>query len=304
MNQSQTQPISQEEIDALLDWSLDEYEGVISYINSPTATLAEAKRRMTVYHNGIRKRLRTGERRLTRAASLGRTLSLHRPPSVYADVEVRQQLGRVLDVIALEPPSREVGRAMLKITTELATAIIDKYSQRGESNIGCRLSTLTKNERYSSIDLSKTAYRVPDTNIKFPSGKYYLHHIAILQDPIQRHRLKAVFNTATSTVGNRYQVSHRCHQSHCINLEHLVIESAEDNLKRNSCQSQQIAVVKQGNRRLILHPCPHRALTKVKKECILHNVPVKFPAHGQDYVYYNNPSGPHIESAAIHDIDL
>lgn len=91
-----------------------------------------------------------------------------------------------------------------------------------------------------------------------------------MQDGIARVRANSVPKKGTTT----YDVSHLCHYRGCANPQHLVVENHDDNQERNSCQGKVRYKVQTPEGWASINPCPHRATTRIKKECILPEVTI------------------------------
>lgn len=152
----------------------------------------------------------------------------------------------------------DVNAAILKLDVPFASKIIAERSQQPNS-LGCIEHSLQKNEPYAKVNLRN-----------YNLGNQYLHHIALIAAG-RRDELKAVIATnqhLKQNDANRLQVSHLCHKSHCINHQHLVVETARDNLARNSCKGMSMLQFFIAGEEYVLNVCPHRS-PPISKHCIL-----------------------------------
>lgn len=148
---------------------------------------------------------------------------------------------------------------ILKLSLRDAKRFINERMQLPTSAIGCREHLQTRNERYGKINLVKSGY-----------GNLYLHHVALLAAN-RRSDLELVIGTNANLSPNdpgRLQVSHLCHNSHCILESHLVVERADFNLARNSCHGAYQVRFTIGEDKYVIDPCPHR-IAPLYKACIL-----------------------------------
>lgn len=74
---------------------------------------------------------------------------------------------------------------------------------------------------------STTPYPVTSKTIDGDKLKFYLHHVAMMKSRADRG-LVGMWDT------REFQVSHRCHNPLCVNVDHLVLESGDDNRERNT----------------------------------------------------------------------
>lgn len=67
--------------------------------------------------------------------------------------------------------------------------------------------------------------------------EYYIHHLALLAAD-RGAELGQVFigRNPDQVFTDRKQVSHLCHNPICFNEEHLIVETASENLERNMCK--------------------------------------------------------------------
>jgi hypothetical protein len=152
----------------------------------------------------------------------------------------------------------DVDSAILKMTDDFASSTLQQRSNQ-PNTLGCIEHTLQRNDSYAKVNLRSQSF-----------GNQYLHHIALIAAG-RRDELKAVIATnllLPSNDPNRLQVSHLCHNSHCINQQHLVVETAKDNLARSSCKGMSILQFFIVGDEYVLMGCPHRK-SPVSKHCIL-----------------------------------
>lgn len=113
------------------------------------------------------------------------------------------------DVVLVEKP---VADATLELTNEQIERIFEGRVIEDANELGCTVATITPNESYAHVNLSKFANLRRSDNSKFPTGKYYLHHLAALKEH-GPNKLKAVYRPSTGRAKNQMQVSHLCHNS-------------------------------------------------------------------------------------------
>lgn len=290
--------LAPEEVKKLLDWGKEQHQQLLKAVDAlcpQSRERGDLKRRITQSHNRIERFLSPhSTHRMTRNDSFSQeivgTIENLRPVTSHGSRVLREGFLDTLQQFSDRGISKPVQNAILQITQEQAQSLIDEYCR--ETRSGCRISRLTASERYSYVNLNRSTYRRSDGS-RFPDGKYYLHHIAILLKRRSRTLLRSVYATSGTSSKDMLQVSHLCHRSHCLNPDHLVVEPMDDNLNRNRCQHQQIIDYNPGvGQRVILHPCPHRATTRLKTECILPTVVVHEAT--APFLYYNEPGfNPH-----------
>lgn len=229
-------------------------------------------------------------------ASVVSTGSVPLLPSSPGDFAARIELAERLGERA-ESYSKEVQAAILSLPADEAREIIDLHSKHF-TDLGCIEHSLTRSEKYGHINLSKVKdLRMPGTDNKYPSGKYYLHHIAVLLKNNGHNLLKSVLKvkeTAQAKLATQeFEVSHLCHNSRCINPSHLIVEPSKDNRARNACQGQRVVeLTTEKNRTFVFHPCIHKKTTKARLECILEHVKLlesKRRKRQDRYIYQNLP---------------
>jgi Zinc-binding loop region of homing endonuclease len=90
-------------------------------------------------------------------------------------------------------------------------------------------------------------------------------------DPQARAKLSACKISTAGQGHLEYNLSHRCHFKGCANPAHLEIETHNDNSKRNDCQGRVRYIIIGPNNQVYqrINPCPHRDLTRQRKECVL-----------------------------------
>lgn len=171
--------------------------------------------------------------------------------------------------------SSAVHKDMMELTQTQVNNLITRYT-RSQNENECWLSTLSEKEKYNSVALSKlSSVKLGSELRSFSSGPVYLHHLAVLLKRDGQALLRKVQSTRLKKKSEDiYQVSHLCHNSHCLNPSHLVVETKQDNLGRNQCQRQKKIKLNWLTGGMILHPCPHRKTTRLKLECILPSVTI------------------------------
>lgn len=182
-----------------------------------------------------------------------------------------------------------VERPVAEATLELSEAEIGQILETrtiAEGDIGCLVATITPNESYAHVNLSKFRNLRRRNGQRYPSGKYYLHHLAALSAH-GASMLGTVYNSNDRVPREQMQVSHLCHNSRCVQGVHLVIESSADNIARNQCQNQKTVRFSIGRRQFVFNPCPHRRTTRVRQECILPEKEITAPRKGNRYYYFN-----------------
>nr|QCT85682.1 putative homing endonuclease [uncultured Rhizophydiales] len=152
----------------------------------------------------------------------------------------------------------EVDARLFEMDSSYASEVVKRRVQQ-PNELGCVEHTLQRREPYAKVNLRQKDF-----------GNQYLHHIALIAAD-RKNELKAVVATNKSLSQNdhnRLQVSHLCHNSYCVNHNHLVVEAAKDNLARNSCKgSHNIQFFIAGDE-YIWNGCPHRK-SPLHKHCIL-----------------------------------
>lgn len=116
---------------------------------------------------------------------------------------------------------------------------------------------------YKAINLANTYSLVKGKErTKIDIKKMYLHHLAL----IAAERLDEL--RWCSQANNRFQVSHLCHNNGCFDPRHLIVEEADRNKARNSCQGHEI-IEYSGVGPMRYNPCPHGGERKMYRKCLL-----------------------------------
>jgi len=107
---------------------------------------------------------------------------------------------------------------------------------------------------------SKTDYPVTSrTGPDLKKRKYYLHHVAMMYKRLQEGTV-GMWNTTT------HQVSHECHNTACVNLDHLELLTAKANRDKNvHCVGTAVCTICGVSMRVCKHPT--RCLTVVETTC-------------------------------------
>jgi hypothetical protein len=117
---------------------------------------------------------------------------------------------------------------------------------------------------YKAVNLENTmSWTAGNGSTKIGIKKMYLHHLALIGAD-RRDEL------GWCTQAGTFHVSHLCHNNGCFNPAHLVVEEANRNKDRNSCQGHSI-VEYSGNGALSYHPCRHGGERNMYRRCILAN---------------------------------
>jgi hypothetical protein len=107
----------------------------------------------------------------------------------------------------------------------------------------------------------------------------YVHHLVIV----------ATLKGDTSQfANNNYEVSHLCHNTDCINAEHVRLESKELNADRNRCNGQSWITCPCGCEHTF-NPCKH------EPQCILPGRPQQSAPFSEEKLAYNNDDDDFVE---------
>lgn len=233
---------------------------------------------------------RSYSKTLSRVSSIVSQLSSgHRLSTPVTSLETSAARNVYMQELAEITTTIHVARPVAEATLELTNQQIDDIltgRTREESGLGCEMATVTPNETYAHVNLSKFRNLRRPNGEKFPSGKYYLHHLAALKEHGSR-MMGTVYRPSGRGAGDQLQVSHLCHHSRCVRGDHLVIESSIDNLQRNVCRKQRIVRFSIGRRQFVFNPCPHRRTTRIRQQCILPEKLITAPRKGDRYYYFN-----------------
>jgi hypothetical protein len=169
-----------------------------------------------------------------------------------ADSTVGHRLEYVLDNATLPTNPHDFDR----IPLTLARSTCQQHRNTGTRlPLGCWISPNVPSHSNGYVKINFRNTMVGGAQL---GCQIYLHQLALIADN-REGELKAATDPDRDM-----QVSHLCHEGRCFNPAHLVVEDANMNKERNTCQGHYI--IRHGG--MSWHPCAH-ARDGVRKRCIL-----------------------------------
>jgi len=156
----------------------------------------------------------------------------------------------------------ESAKIVLEFTPSYAKELLRTRTEPTPSNdIGCFNHTLaahSKSTFYAKVNLKSQLGEV--------NKNVYLHHLAVLAKTNEdgKAMLQGVYASSSLDGNQALEVSHLCHNTKCVNPDHLTVETKAANLGRSSCKNQKRVHFGQKG----YDPCDHRK-APTYKSCIL-----------------------------------
>jgi len=178
-----------------------------------------------------------------------------RPPTSDEVVHMRRQIDEKFSQLSETSAASATVKDIWDLPVSWAQARLEAEVEERGGELGCWTHAVDDGEKYCKKNYMHTQHPLR------PSGEKIGHHIFL-------HQLAAVAKGQGQqlklTSKGEYHVSHLCHNHKCFNPQHVVIETAQMNQKRKTCQGRFMADFTNDETPhgraiavTILHPCPH-----------------------------------------------
>lgn len=135
---------------------------------------------------------------------------------------------------------------LLTSNSDFQRAVQAKLStlrQRARVHGPCLLTGKPGNKRYGA---GYASFKASHPLLSRKKVEFYVHHLLWMQQ-----------QGWARIVPEAYEVSHLCHQTKCLQPEHVCVETAREHDDRDACKGKEIVIACFGNHQATRNPCTH-----------------------------------------------
>ena len=151
-----------------------------------------------------------------------KALGVSRNLTVSLLVHPQRTMKRKVDCFVSFPHDVKTSGLTVRMVRETLAHYLDSSQTVAVASTGCLLSKKGTNKArgkgYAKAKLRGSGIR----------REFYLHHLVVLMKANGEEHIKLVGD-------GKHEVSHLCHQSTCINHDHIVVETKQQHKQRQAC---------------------------------------------------------------------
>jgi hypothetical protein len=214
-----------------------------------------------------------------------------RPASSASVYELRRQIDDLFHAQAQqEPDASRTIEVLADLDPAWALRFLEKQIDHSKpSSLGCWVQgNVPKHDTgYCQVNMRNTT--MPNSPAKFNIAPF-IHQVAVCAKG-EGSLLRLTSRDRDASRGERYEVSHLCHNPACFNPDHVVVEESGENKARSTCKGHYVIKLWNG---ATIDPCVHWK-RGVMRSCILPSVNMPADAAGK-YLGFDPDKGPVIRT--------